>query len=203
MDRRADRGQADQAEVDEDLGEVARLQEIARVKRTHWEAAATEETTAEQREALLAEVLSSTLALVNHEAGIPLRRREAHGREVAYRWRRLIRPGVVVLLVTAVGTVIAPWVSAWWAILPVVVGSGCALMLDGTEQVAREVDAGVARLVEVLVVVAVVVGTATVVLVPLVPALVLIVGSVVATLAALGVAAVAANGPTTPVEEGP
>jgi hypothetical protein len=40
----------------------------------------------------LTEVLPSTEALVNHEAGIPRRRREAQARKVARRWLRLVRP---------------------------------------------------------------------------------------------------------------
>lgn len=208
MDQQADRGRVDQAgagepgvdqdreqdvgqDVDQDLVEFERLQEIARAKRGQWEAATTANAIAERRETLLVEVLASTVALVNHADGIPQRRRVAHGKAVARRWRRLVRPGLIVLLVAAVGTVVVPWLSAWWVLVPIVVGMGCALLLGGTEQTARGVEEVVARLVEVLVVVAVVAATATVALVPLVPALVLVVGVVAAVVSAVVVAAVA------------
>jgi hypothetical protein len=207
MDQDADRGRVDQAGagefgVDQDLVEFDRLQEIARTKRRQWEAATAAEATVEQQETLLAQVLASTAELVNHEAGIPQRRREAQGRVVARRWRRRAGPGLVVLLVMVVGTVFAPWLSVWWALLPALVGVGCGLVLGGTEQIATEVDAAVGRAVEVLVVIAVVAATATIVLVPLVPALVLVVGSIVAVLSAAVVAAVWFGAFATPAGEG-
>jgi hypothetical protein len=180
--------------VDQEQQEFERLQEIARSTRAAFDAA----TTDEQRHTLLTEVLVTTVALVNHEVGIPKRRKEVRDQETARRWRRLARGGLAVLAVTAVVTLIAPWVSDWWLILPGLLASGCALMLVDTEIMVRQVRPDQTRLVEVLGGIGVLVGVLTTLLVPLLPHILRVAGPPVAVLA-MGAAVAIAIGPLTNV----
>lgn len=179
----------DEGEVDQDLVELERLQEIAKAKREEWDSATTEES----RHTLINEVLVATVQLVNHEAGVPGRRRAAQTREIARKWRRLARRCLVVLLATALVTVIGPWVSAWWLLLPLVLLGGLGMLVN--HSTADRVSVSDARAVEIGYVIAVVVGVLTTLLAPVLPGTVLAVGSVV-TLLAVGSAVMLIFGPS-------
>ena len=97
------------AEQDTDEREVQRLQQIVRDRRAALDAAAVG--TAAHQPALTA-VVEATVQLVNHEAGIPVRRREIHSARTAEIVRRI---GLVTAaFVAAVALLIlTPWLSTW------------------------------------------------------------------------------------------
>ena len=180
--------------MDQERQEFERLQEIARSTRAAFDAAPTDE----QRHTLLTEVLDTTVALIDHEAGIPKRRKKVRDQETARRWRRLARKGLVVLGVTAVVTLIAPWVSDWWLILPGLLAGGCALTLINAEMMAKRVGPDQTWRVEVLGGIGVLVGVLTTLLVPLLPLILRVAGAAVAVLA-MGAAVAIAISPLTNV----
>jgi hypothetical protein len=101
------------SEQDTEEREVQRLQHVIRDQRAALDAA-TVGTAAYQP--ALAAVLEATVQLVNHEAGIPVRRREGYSARTAKIVRR---NGLVTTPIVAVVAVLTftPWLSAWWLLL--------------------------------------------------------------------------------------
>ncbi|HWR47319.1 MAG TPA: hypothetical protein VN327_06860 [Pseudonocardiaceae bacterium] len=101
------------SEQDTDEREVQRLQQTIRDQRAALDAAPAG--TAAYQSALVA-VLEATVRLVNHEAGIPVRRREIYSACTAKIVRRIGLVTAPIVAVVAVLT-LAPWLSAWWLLL--------------------------------------------------------------------------------------
>lgn len=101
------------AEQDTYEREVQRLQQIVRDRRAALDTATVG---AAVHQPALAAVLEATVHLVNHEAGIPVRRREIYSARTAEIVRRI---GLVTAaLVGAVALLIlTPWLSTWWLLL--------------------------------------------------------------------------------------
>ncbi|MGH3822451.1 MAG: hypothetical protein ACRDRA_06375 [Pseudonocardiaceae bacterium] len=100
-------------EQDTDEREVQRLQQIVRDRRATFEAAVVG--TAAYQPALAA-VLEATVELVNHEAGIPVRRREIYSVRTAEIVRRI---GLITASIVAgvAALTLTPWLSTWWLAL--------------------------------------------------------------------------------------
>jgi uncharacterized protein YhaN len=100
-------------EQDTDEREVQRLQQIVRDRRAAFEAELAG--TAAYQQALAA-LLEATVELVNHEAGIPVRRREIYSARTAEIVRRT---GLITASIVAgfAALTVTPWLSTWWLVL--------------------------------------------------------------------------------------
>lgn len=127
-------------EQDTDEQEVQRLQQIIRDRRAAFEAA-TVGTAAYQP--ALAAVLKATVELANHEAGIPVRRREVYSARTAEIVRRI---GLITAsIVAAVAALtLTPWLSTWWLVLLVPLVA-VAVLVAVTARAAAPSDRSIRR----------------------------------------------------------
>lgn len=127
-------------EQDTDEREVQRLQQIIRDRRAAFEAA-TVGTAAYQP--ALAAVLEATVELVNHEAGIPVRRREVYSARTAEIVRRIgLITAAIVAAVAAL--TLTPWLSTWWLVLLVPLVA-VAVLVAVTARAAAPSDRSIRR----------------------------------------------------------